>query len=90
MCWADFLERYHGTSDFLLAYANLAEQMKMWSNLLDVAFTQNITNTPLPGYTKMVYGDGTRLVGISALDVGYDFSRLRLQSPSMLLCGDGC
>lgn len=43
----------------------------MWSNVLGVAFTQNVTNTPIAGYTKMVYGDGTKLVGYSALDVGY-------------------
>jgi len=31
----------------------------------------NISNTPITGYTKMVYGDGTKLVGFSALDVGH-------------------
>jgi hypothetical protein len=63
--------RYHGTADFTLAYPNLAEEMKEWSNVLGVSWSQNISNTPIAGYTKMVYGDGTKLVGFSALDVGH-------------------
>jgi len=63
--------RYHGTADFTLAYPNLAEEMKEWSNVLGVSWSQNISNTPIAGYTRMVYGDGTKLVGFSALDVGH-------------------
>jgi hypothetical protein len=63
--------RYHGTADFTLAYPNLAEEMKEWSNVLGVSWSQNISNTPIAGYTKMVYGDGTKLIGFSALDVGH-------------------
>lgn len=62
---------FHGTSDTTLRYANLAEELKEWSNLLDVSFTSNTTNTPSSGYTKMVYGDGTKLVAYSALGVGH-------------------
>jgi acetylxylan esterase len=39
--------------------------------VLDVSFTQNNTNTPQSGYTQMVYGDGTKLIGYSALNVGH-------------------
>jgi len=63
--------RYHGTADFTLAYPNLAEEMKEWSNVLGVSWSQNISNTPIAGYTKMVYGDGTKLIGFSAMDVGH-------------------
>ncbi|KAH8787282.1 putative Acetylxylan esterase A [Hyaloscypha finlandica] len=62
---------YHGTADFTLAYPNLAEEMKEWSNVLGVSWSQNISNTPIAGYTKMVYGDGTKLIGFSAMDVGH-------------------
>jgi acetylxylan esterase len=62
---------FHGTSDTTLAYANLAEEMKQWSNLLGVDFSSNITDTPTSGYTKMVYGKGDNLVGYSALGVGH-------------------
>jgi acetylxylan esterase len=65
------LNRYHGTADFTLAYPSLAEEMKEWSNVLGVSWSQNTSNTPIAGYTKMVYGDGTKLVGFSALDVGH-------------------
>jgi acetylxylan esterase len=62
---------FHGTADTTLAYSNLAEEMKQWSNVLGVSFTKNVTNTPTAGYTQMVYGNGTELVGYSGLDVGH-------------------
>ncbi|KAJ3379483.1 hypothetical protein HDU84_006620 [Entophlyctis sp. JEL0112] len=62
---------WHGTLDRILDYNNLGQSLLQWSNLLGVSFTQNITNYPSRGYTKMVYGDGTKLVGFSALDVGH-------------------
>jgi acetylxylan esterase len=39
--------------------------------VLHVSFTKNNTNTPQSGYTQMVYGDGTKLIGYSAFDVGH-------------------
>lgn len=45
--------------------------MKEWSNVLDVSFSSNQTNTPISGYTKEIYGDGTKLVGISCANVGH-------------------
>jgi acetylxylan esterase len=62
---------FHGTVDTTLAYANFGEELKQWSNVLDVTFNHNETNTPISGYTKMVYGDGSKLVGISCYNVGH-------------------
>ncbi|KAI9055106.1 hypothetical protein LZ554_000071 [Drepanopeziza brunnea f. sp. 'monogermtubi'] len=62
---------WHGTADTTLSYSNLAETLKQWSNVLDVAFTKNTTDTPEAGYTEMVYGDGTKLRGYSAEGVGH-------------------
>ncbi|XP_014551810.1 carbohydrate esterase family 1 protein [Bipolaris victoriae FI3] len=62
---------YHGTADSLVKYPNLGEQLKEWSGLLGVSFTKNVTNTPRNGYTSMIYGDGTKLVGVSAQNVGH-------------------
>jgi acetylxylan esterase len=62
---------YHGTIDTTLYYANFGEELKQWSNVLGVSFSKNQTNTPISGYTKMIYGDGTKLVGISAYNVGH-------------------
>ncbi|EKD16847.1 carbohydrate esterase family 1 protein [Drepanopeziza brunnea f. sp. 'multigermtubi' MB_m1] len=62
---------WHGDQDTILAYPNLAETLKQWSNVLDVAFTKNTTDTPESGYTEMMYGDGTKLLGYSAKGVGH-------------------
>ncbi|KAI1207721.1 carbohydrate esterase family 1 protein [Annulohypoxylon truncatum] len=65
------MQTFHGTADHFVDYKNLAEQLKEWSALLGVEFTKNVTNTPQSGYTQMVYGDGTKLVGYSAANVGH-------------------
>lgn len=65
------LQNWHGTADTTLAYQSLIEANKEWSNVLGVTFTKNVTNTPLPGYTEMIYGDGTKYVAYSALNVGH-------------------
>jgi acetylxylan esterase len=70
---ASNLERcsWHGTVDAILYYPNLGEELKEWSNVLNVAFSHNVTNTPSSGYTEIVYGDGTQLIGYSAVGVGH-------------------
>jgi acetylxylan esterase len=65
------LHSFHGTADTTLDYPNLAEQLKEWSNVLGLTFTKNVTNTPQPAYTQIVYGDGSKLVGYSAQGVGH-------------------
>ncbi|KAI1371240.1 carbohydrate esterase family 1 protein [Hypoxylon crocopeplum] len=65
------MQTLHGTADFFVHYKNLAEQLKEWSALLGVEFAKNVTDTPQSGYTQMVYGDGTKLVGYSASGVGH-------------------
>ena len=62
---------WHGTADTFVSYQNLAETLKQWSNVFSVAFTGNTTNTPQSGYTRMNYGDGTKLAGYSASGVGH-------------------
>lgn len=62
---------WHGKADTFVSYLNLAEMIKQWSEVLGVGFARNETNTPIQRYTKMVYGDGTRLVAISAEGVGH-------------------
>ncbi|KAF2009005.1 carbohydrate esterase family 1 protein [Aaosphaeria arxii CBS 175.79] len=65
------LATWHGVADNLVFYPNFGEQLKQWSGLLGVSFTRNETNKPQSGYTKMIYGDGTKLVGYSAAGVGH-------------------
>ncbi|KAL3418736.1 feruloyl esterase b precursor [Phlyctema vagabunda] len=65
------MQVWHGTSDNLVLYPNLGEQVKQWSGLLDVPFKRNLTNTPQSAYTEMIYGDGTKFVAYSASGVGH-------------------
>lgn len=62
---------WHGTADQVVSYAYLGAQLAQWSNVLGVSFTKNVTNNPQTGYTQMVYGDGTKLVGYSAAGVAH-------------------
>jgi len=62
---------WHGTADTTLYYQNLVEANKQWSNVLGVSFTRNETNTPQSGWTKMVYGDGTKYIAFSAAGVDH-------------------
>lgn len=62
---------WHGTADTLVLYANLAEEIKEWTGILDVSWVKNDTNTPQSGYTQMIYGDGTRFTAYSAFGVGH-------------------
>ena len=45
--------------------------MKQWSGVQGVSFARNETNTPETGYTRIVYGDGSKLVGYEARGVGH-------------------
>lgn len=65
------MQVWHGTADNVVDYRNLAEQLDQWSEVLGVSYSKNVTNDPERGYTKMVYGDGDRLVGYSAQGVGH-------------------
>lgn len=65
------LATWHGTADTLVKLANLGEQLKQWSGIQGVAFSRNETNTPESGYTKIVYGDGSKLVAYEAKGVGH-------------------
>ena len=65
------LATWHGTADTLVKLPNLGEQLKQWSGVQGVAFARNETNTPEAGYTRIVYGDGSKLVGYEARGVGH-------------------
>ncbi|KAJ4988509.1 phb depolymerase family esterase [Stagonosporopsis vannaccii] len=65
------LATWHGTADTLVTLPNLGEQLKQWSGVQGVAFVRNVTSAPEAGYTKIVYGDESRLVGYEARGVGH-------------------
>lgn len=65
------LKTLHGTADRLVRIANLDQQLAQWSALHGISLTASRPNTPQSGYTELVYGDGTKLVGYSAQSVGH-------------------
>jgi len=65
------MQMWHGTADSVINYNNFVQELAEWSTVLGVSFSHNVTNSPQSGYTKMVYGDGTKLVGYSAAGVGH-------------------
>jgi acetylxylan esterase len=65
------IQVWEGTADTLVKYKNLADQLAQWSNVFGLTFSYNSTNNPENSYTKIVYGDGSKLVGYSAQGVGH-------------------
>ncbi|KAJ7446564.1 carbohydrate esterase family 1 and carbohydrate-binding module family 1 protein [Mycena latifolia] len=66
------IQEYHGTADTTLLPPNLNEEVKEWAGVFGynaAAPTQVLQNTPLPGYTKSIYGPN--LQGILAQGVGH-------------------
>lgn len=61
----------HGTSDSLVKIPNLDQQLAQWSTIKGVELSSSNPDTPQAGYTQLVYGDGTTLVGYSAQGVGH-------------------
>ncbi|KAJ5826136.1 feruloyl esterase B precursor [Penicillium riverlandense] len=62
---------WHGEADTFVSYHDFGEELKEWSTVFGLSNTVNNTNTPLSGYTQIVYGDGSQLVGYSAAGVGH-------------------
>ena len=64
---------WHGVQDGYVNYwNNFEEEIKQWTGVLGgLKFARNNTNTPEPGYTQMVYGNGTKFVAYSAEGVGH-------------------
>ncbi|KAF2667237.1 PHB depolymerase family esterase [Microthyrium microscopicum] len=62
---------WHGTADGIVKPHTYDEAMKQWSDVLAQPFAKNVSNDPQARYTKMVYGDGTQLVGYVGAGVGH-------------------
>ncbi|KAL1872757.1 hypothetical protein VTK73DRAFT_1363 [Phialemonium thermophilum] len=65
------IQLWHGAVDPLISVTNLGEELKQWSYVFDIEFSHNETDVPGVGYTKMVYGNGTRLLGYLAEWAGH-------------------
>jgi poly(hydroxyalkanoate) depolymerase family esterase len=68
------MQLWHGTADTTLYYANFAEEIKQWTNVLGVSATPVLTDTPQSGWTRTRYGStGVRppVEAISVAGVGH-------------------
>ncbi|EED17739.1 feruloyl esterase B precursor, putative [Talaromyces stipitatus ATCC 10500] len=65
------LQVWHGTADNVISYTDFNQEISQWTTVMGLSFTSNQTNTPLSGYTKMIYGDGSRFQAFSASGVGH-------------------
>lgn len=65
------MQDWHGLADTLAKPQCAAEALKQWSNVLDVAWSRNVTATPSAAYTQILYGDCTKLQGYSGVGVGH-------------------
>jgi len=61
----------HGTADTVTPIALLKQQLDQWSNVHGVTWMKNETNVPARTWTKITYGDGTKLVGYSVQGGGH-------------------
>ncbi|KAL6239489.1 hypothetical protein BDW75DRAFT_250384 [Aspergillus navahoensis] len=65
------MQVWHGTADNIVSDVNFEEVVKQWSTFLGVSLEQENADTPLDGYTQMVFGDGTALEAYLADGVGH-------------------
>ncbi|OIW34608.1 feruloyl esterase B [Coniochaeta ligniaria NRRL 30616] len=65
------MQIWHGLADTLVRPQCAVEALKQWSDVLDVAWSKNVTGTPSSAYTQMLYGDGTKLQGYFGVGVGH-------------------
>jgi poly(hydroxyalkanoate) depolymerase family esterase len=50
------MQIFHGTADTTLQFPNFGEQIKQWTNVLNVSQTPSFTDTPQSGWTRTRYG----------------------------------
>lgn len=65
------MQIWHGLADTLVRPQCAVEALKQWSNVLDVPWSKNVTDTPSSAYTQELYGDGTKLQGYFGVGVGH-------------------
>jgi acetylxylan esterase len=54
---------WHGDKDTVVNVSQFDAELRDWSTVLGVPWTRNETGVPSPNFTKVVYGDGSQVVG---------------------------
>ncbi|RYP92799.1 hypothetical protein DL770_001079 [Monosporascus sp. CRB-9-2] len=72
--WRPKLQIFHGTEDDVLDYVNYGEAVKQWTAVLglDPEPVSTVPNTPVPGWTKHVYGASGWFEAYSAAGVTHN------------------
>jgi acetylxylan esterase len=63
------LQVWHGTADTTLAYPNLGEEIKQWTNLHGIGETPGFTDRPQSTWTRTRYGATATLATVEAVSV---------------------
>jgi poly(hydroxyalkanoate) depolymerase family esterase len=63
------LQLWHGTSDTTLAYPNLGEEIKQWTNLHGLGQDPGVTDHPQPSWTRTRYGDAGTQATVEAVSI---------------------
>lgn len=53
----------HGTNDPIVVFANFQAQLDQWSTVHGVSWSTNTSNSPVSGWTRVDYGDGSIVRG---------------------------
>ncbi|GAB1318075.1 PHB depolymerase family esterase [Madurella fahalii] len=92
--WRPKVQIFHGTRDEVVSYTNHGEGVKLWTEVLGLGSTpvRVVSNTPLRGWTKSVYGESGWLEAYSAEGVPHD---IKVQEDTVmgffqLNCTSGC
>jgi acetylxylan esterase len=92
--WRPKLQLFHGTKDEVVSYVNFGEAVKQWTEVMgvDEKPASVVPNTPLPGWTKSVYGPSGWLEAYSAEGVPHD---IKVQEDTVMAffqlnCTSGC
>ncbi|MCO5998214.1 extracellular catalytic domain type 1 short-chain-length polyhydroxyalkanoate depolymerase [Actinoallomurus rhizosphaericola] len=63
------MQLWHGTSDPVVSYAELAEEVKQWTNVHGLSTTPTSTDTPQSGWTRQRFADSSGAVQVEAISV---------------------
>ena len=72
--WRPKLQVFHGDKDNVLYPQNFQEEIKEWTSVFGLSETptQTLQNTPISGWTKYVYGDGSKFTATLAAGVDHN------------------
>jgi poly(hydroxyalkanoate) depolymerase family esterase len=63
------IQAWHGTTDTTLNYANLAEEVKQWTNVHGISQTPVLSDSPVSGWNRTRYGSTAVQAPVEAISV---------------------